>query len=97
MSSTYPKPWSLSGMFAGSHRVVDANGYEVSLCDDLPTALEIVSAVNSHADLLAACEAAEKFMGTLTQWANSDPAQQSEAFAVLQSVKAAISKARGAQ
>ena len=54
----------------------------------------LVNRANAVGHLMVACEAAQKFIGTLTTWSNSDPDQQAGASTVYRMLVAALDKSR---
>lgn len=82
----YPLPWTMGRGSFGTPLIVTKEGDSIATVDLIQNAAFIVNACNAHADLLAALQAAEKWM-THTGSAN----------APIQAARSAIARATGEQ
>lgn len=98
MSGTHPKPWAAHEAPKTAHyrwTVFDATGAAVAIGMNDADARMIVAAVNSHADLLAACEAAVEAIEQNIDDEDTDDGAPTWAQALHMQLQAAITKARG--
>jgi len=97
MSAHTTLPWQVLPPYYVEINTLHAPPRTVAVATSVADAQFIVRAVNAHDDLLAACKAAENWLGEfIDQSLHDDPLAEGEV-RLLQDLRAAIAKTEGTQ